>query len=57
MGYLPDQEVDYDEVTRKLKNLKPVSKAYILERYDRYWVPDKVAEYIVDTVCNATHIG
>lgn len=51
MGYLPDQEVDYDEVTRKLKNLKPVSKAYILERYDRYWAPDKVAEYIVDTVC------
>ncbi len=49
MGYLPDSEVDYDDVTEKLKHLKPVSKEYIIEQYEKYWAPDKVAQYIVET--------
>lgn len=50
MGYLPDSDVDYDEVTKKLKDLKPVSREYVIEQYERYWAPDKVAEYMIDTV-------
>ena len=52
MGYLPDSEVDYEEVTEKLKNLKPVSREYVLEQYEKYWAPDKVAQYIVNTTIN-----
>ena len=57
MGYLPDSEVDYDEVSRKLKNLNPVSKDYVIAQYERYWAPAKVAEYIVESVCSNTLVG
>lgn len=50
MGYLPDNEVDYAEVKEKLKNLKPVSKEYIIEQYEKYWAPDKVAQYMIETI-------
>lgn len=49
MGYLPDDEVDYSEVTDKLKHLKTVSKEYVIEQYEKYWAPAKVAQYIVRT--------
>lgn len=50
MGYLPDNEVDYSEVKDKLKSLKPVSKEYVIEQYEKYWAPDKVAEYMIDAI-------
>lgn len=52
MGYLPDKEVDYSEVTDKLRYLKPVSKEYVIEQYEKYWAPAKVAQYIIDSVKN-----
>ena len=52
MGYLPDNEVDYSEVTDKLKHLKPVSKESVIEQYEKYWAPAKVAQYIIDSVKN-----
>lgn len=52
MGYLPDKEVDYSEVTDKLRHLKPVSKEYVIEQYEKYWAPAKVAQYIIDSVKN-----
>jgi len=52
MGYLPDNEVDYVEVKNKLMNLKPVSKEYVIEQYEKYWTPKKVAQYIVNTTIN-----
>ena len=48
MGYLPDSEVDYSEVKEKLKKLKPVNKEYVIEQYEKYWAPDKVAQYIIN---------
>lgn len=50
MGYLPDDEVDYGSIKEKLKNLKPVNKEYIIGQYERYWAPEPVAQYIVNTV-------
>lgn len=52
MGYLPDKDVDYMVVKEKLQNLKPVSKEYVIEQYEKYWAPEKVAQYMVDTVIN-----
>lgn len=49
MGYLPYDEVNFSEVTDKLKHLKPVSKEYVIEQYEKYWAPAKVAQYIIDT--------
>lgn len=56
MGYLPDSQVDYDEVTGKLKDLKPVSRGYVIEQYEKYWSPAKVAEYLIDTVLQGTDV-
>lgn len=50
MGYLPDDDVDYGHVKERLEELKPVSKDYVIERYEKYWAPDKVAQYMVDTI-------
>ena len=50
MGYLPDSEVDYSEVAEELKNLKPVNKKYVIQQYEKYWAPDKVIQYLVDTM-------
>lgn len=50
MGYLPDAEVDYEAVKEKLQNLKPISKEYVIEQYEKYWAPNKVAKYIVKAV-------
>lgn len=52
MGYLPDDEVNYSEVADKLKHLRPISKEYVIEKYEKYWAPDKVALYIIDSVIN-----
>lgn len=56
MGYLPDSEVDYEEVRHKLENLRPVSKEYVIAQYERYWAPDKVAEYMIDAVRSSTPV-
>lgn len=50
MGYLPDSEVDYSEVAEELKNLKTVNKKYVIQQYEKYWAPDKVIQYLVDTM-------
>lgn len=52
MGYLPDVEVDYEAVKDRLTRLKPISKEYVIEQYEKYWAPDKVAQHIVDTMLN-----
>lgn len=50
MGYLPDSDVDYEAIREKLKGLKPVNRDYVTSQYEKYWAPEKVATYIVDTV-------
>lgn len=47
MGYLPNEEVDYDAVREKLKNLPSVSKEEVIDNYEKYWTPTKVCEYII----------
>lgn len=50
MGYLPDEEVDYAAIRNKIKNLQPISKQSVIDKYETYWAPRKCAEYIVKTV-------
>lgn len=49
MGYLPNQEVDYDSIKTKLINLKPVHKDSIIRQYEKYWAPEPCARYIIKT--------
>lgn len=51
MGYLPDDEVDYDAIKEKIKTLPPIRKQAVIDKYEEYWAPQKCAEYIVETVC------
>lgn len=50
MGYLPNDEVDYELIKEKLIDLKPISKEYIIDQYEKYWAPESVAQHIVETV-------
>ena len=56
MGYLPDDEVNYSAIKEKLKMLKPISREYVIEQYEKYWSPKAVAKYIVDTLCTSAKI-
>ena len=53
MGYLPNEEVDYDSIKEKIMNLKPIDKEFILEQYEKYYAPEPSARYIVETVLNS----
>ena len=50
MGYLPDSEVDYDLIKKKLASLKSVKKEYVIDQYERFWSPKAVANHIIETV-------
>lgn len=50
MGYLPNDEINYESIKDKLINLKPISKEYIIKQYEKYWAPEPCARYIVDAV-------
>lgn len=50
MGYLPDNEVDYPSIKERLSALPDVSRDCVIEKYEKYWAPNKCAEYIVRTV-------
>lgn len=49
MGYLRDEQVDWQSVKERLSSLKPISKQQVIDKYERYWSPIRCAEYIVDT--------
>jgi len=49
MGYLPDSEVDYDGIKETIKQLKPISKQSIIDRYEKNWSPIACARYIAKT--------
>jgi len=50
MGYLPEADVDYAAIKERLRDLKPVDKQAIIDRYERLWAPLPCAEYIVKTI-------
>lgn len=50
MGYYCDDEVDYNAIKECLKNLPTVSKKHVIDKYEKYWAPEKCAKYIVETI-------
>lgn len=50
MGYLPQDQIDWNDVERNLAMLPDLSKEYVLNQFNSKWAPEKVAKYIVDTV-------
>lgn len=50
MGYLPDNEVDYETIREKIIKLPSVHKQSVIDKYEACWAPEKCAEYIVETV-------
>lgn len=53
MGYLPMDEVDWDQFKKDIANLPPVNKKDILHEFDTKWRPDVVAQYMIDKILAA----
>ena len=49
MGYLPDNEVDWQQFQRDLEDLPHTDKKKIISSLESKWAPDVVARYIIDT--------
>lgn len=52
MGYLPNDKVDYVKIGEKLKNLKFVSRDYVIKQYEKYYSPTACAKYMINTILN-----
>ncbi len=50
MGYIPQDQVNWEKVKEDLVNLPNISKDKVLEQYERKWAPIPVARYLVATV-------
>ena len=53
MGYLPMDEVDWEQFKRDIVDLPPVNKKDILHEFDTKWRPDVVAQYMIDEILAA----
>jgi len=49
MGYLRDEQVDWDSIRERFSSLKPINKQEEIDKRERYWSPIRCAEYIVAT--------
>ena len=49
MGYLPNDDVDWDRFKEDIKNLPPVDKDEVLKAYNEKWSPKAFAKYVVNT--------
>lgn len=49
MGYLPNDDVDWDRFKEDIKNLPPVDKDEVLKAYNEKWSPTAFAKYVVNT--------
>lgn len=53
MGYLPNDQVNWEKVKTDLKTLPSINRDTIIENFRQKWAPEVVAKYIVETVINA----
>lgn len=53
MGYLPKDQINWDNVEDSLKMLPDLQKEYVLDQFNTKWAPEKVAKYIIDTIRKA----
>jgi len=53
MGYMPMDEVDWEQFKKDIVNLPPVNKKDILHEFDTKWRPDVVAQYMIDEILAA----
>ena len=52
MGYLPNQEVDWERFSYDIEHLPPVEKTDICKAFDEKWEPSKVALYMISVLLN-----
>ncbi|MBQ6777468.1 MAG: hypothetical protein IJP52_04070 [Paludibacteraceae bacterium] len=50
MGYIPQDQVNWEKVKEDLVNLPNISKDKVLAQYEKKWAPIPVARYLVATV-------
>ena len=49
MGYLLDEQINWNKVDLDIISLPKVNKQSILELYKKKWAPDVIATYIIRT--------
>lgn len=50
MGYLPMEEVDWEQFQEDLKNLPKADSECVVRNFEEKWSPEVVANYILDTI-------
>ncbi|RRF94357.1 MAG: hypothetical protein DUD31_04810 [Coriobacteriaceae bacterium] len=50
MGYMRNDEVDWNQFKKDIQNLPKTDPAKIVEAFEKKWSPTAVADYIIDTV-------
>jgi hypothetical protein len=53
MGYLPDEDVDWNKFTNDLRSLPEITKNKVLSCFYKKWEPETAARYIAETLINA----
>lgn len=49
LGYLPNEDVDWEQFKEDIKNLQAVDKDEVLKAYNENWSPTAFARYVVNT--------
>ena len=50
MGYLPENEVDWEEISKRIASLKPIDSTQVMKSYNEKWSPTAFAEYFINTI-------
>ena len=50
MGYLPENQVYWQEITKSIGSLKPVDSTEVIKSYNEKWSPTAFATYVINTI-------
>lgn len=50
MGYLLNEDVNWEQYKKNLKSLPDIAADNVLAEYEEKWLPEKVADYIVESL-------
>ena len=50
MGYLPENQVDWEEISQCITSLKPVDSGEVMKSYNEKWSPTAFANYFINAI-------
>ena len=50
MGYLPENQVDWEDISQCITSLKPVDSGEVMKSYNQKWSPTAFANYFINAI-------